>query len=76
MKIQTGLQKLTKRYFELLSGNDNNGWEEMYKEVDEKYHNVLRYEDEGGEHPDLNVWQSLWEATCTEVCRVRKLNAA
>lgn len=71
MKIQTGLQKLTKRFFELLAGNDKQAWEEFYKEVDDKYHNMLNYEDEGGEHPDSHIWTSLYESTCSEICKVR-----
>lgn len=71
MKAQTGLQKLTKRFFELLSGNDNAAWEDFYKEVDEKYHNMLKFEDEDGDHPDSHIWTTLWESTCYEICRIR-----
>lgn len=74
-KEQTGLNRLTRKFIDLYDTNDVNAFEDLYKEIEEKYQCVLSFSDYHPiQHPNFNSWQNLWHLSAEELTRLKKRN--
>ena len=77
MKVQTGLQKLSKQFFKELAlhvPHDKDSFEKFYKEVEDKWFNIENFNSESAVgHPDTKTWRQLYWCTCQEIVRIRKI---
>ena len=73
MKQQTGLQKLSKQFFEELVKYNLESFENYFKIIEEKWFNVKQFNSESAIlHTDYFVWEQLYWSVCAELVEIRK----